>query len=198
MNEKKRCPWLDLTKPDYVEYHDTEWGVPVYDDKKFFEFLVLESAQAGLSWYTILKRRSGYRKAFAQFDVGEVAKFSEKKVEELMQEPSIIRNRLKIKATVSNAIAFMKIQAEYDSFSNYMWQLVKNKPMVNHPPTDLSDYRATSAQSEELSKDLKKRGFKFVGSTICYAKLQACGLVNDHSTDCFRRAEIISSYKITS
>lgn len=193
-NEICRCPWLDNSKPDYVEYHDNEWGIPVYDDKILFEFLILESAQAGLSWYTILKRRQGYRDAFANFDVNTVKKFDQNKVEELMLNPEIIRNRGKINATIVNAGLFIEIQKEFGSFSNYLWAFVGNKTIVNEV-AELSDYVATSSESDALSKDLKKRGFKFVGSTICYAYLQACGLVNDHSLGCYKRKQIIEKYQ---
>jgi len=184
-----RCPWLNLTKPDYVKYHDEEWGVPVHDDKKMFEFLILESAQAGLSWYTILKRREGYKNAFANFDVYKVAQFDDRKIEELMQDASIIRNRAKIKAAISNAKIFIKIQKEFGSFCNYLWGFFNNKPLIN-TIDKLEDYPATSKESDAISKDLKKRGFKFFGSTICYAHLQACGLVNDHSSNCYRKEEV--------
>lgn len=189
-----RCPWLDTSKPDYVKYHDEEWGVPVYDDQKLFEYLTLESAQAGLSWYTILKRRDGYREAFANFDVEVVAQYNEAKIEELMLNSGIIRNRLKIKAAVNNAQRFIEIQKEFGSFSDYMWQFVNNKTIVNawH---NLADYPSTSKESDAWCKDLKKRGFKFVGSTICYAHMQACGMVNDHSIDCYKRSQIINQYQ---
>jgi DNA-3-methyladenine glycosylase I len=189
-----RCPWLDNSKPDYVEYHDKEWGVPVYDDTKLFEFLTLESAQAGLSWYTILKRRQGYIDAFANFDVSIVSKFDQEKVEELMLNSAIIRNRGKINATINNAKLFIEIQTEFGSFSNYMWSFVKGKTIVNQYEA-LSDYPATSPESDAWSKDLKKRGFKFVGSTICYAFMQACGMVNDHSLECYKRKQIIDKYQ---
>ncbi len=185
-----RCPWLDTSKPDYVKYHDEEWGVPVHDDKKMFEFIILESAQAGLSWYTILKRRDGYKKAFANFDVNVVANFDDEKVEELMLDSSIIRNRLKIKSAISNAKNFIEIQKEFGSFCKYIWSYVDNKTIVNNLKS-LEDYPATSPISDAISKDLKKRGFKFFGSTICYAHLQACGLINDHSESCFRKSEVI-------
>jgi DNA-3-methyladenine glycosylase I len=196
MPEKKhcRCPWLDESKPDYVKYHDDEWGVPVHDDRILFEFMVLESAQAGLSWYTILKRREGYKQAFAQFDVGSVAKFNEEKVEELMLDVSIIRNRAKIKAAIGNAKNFIKIQLEFGSFHKYLWSYVNNKTIVNNINIK-DDYVATSSISDAISKDLKKRGFKFFGSTICYAHLQACGLINDHSKDCYKRSQIIDEYQ---
>ena len=168
-----RCPWLDTSKPDYVKYHDDEWGEPVYDDQKLFEFLMLESAQAGLSWYTILKRRQGYRDAFANFDVNTVSKYDQNKVEQLMLNPAIIRNRGKINAAIINAQLFIEIQKEFGSFSDYMWGFVGNKTIVNEY-NELNDYPATTAESDAWSKDLKKRGFKFVGSTICYAHMQAC------------------------
>jgi len=186
--EKTRCQWLDLSKPDYVKYHDEEWGVPVYDDKKLFEYITLESAQAGLSWYTILQRREGYRKAFAGFEPELVAQYTEEKVEELMQDVSIIRNRAKINATINNAKAFICVQKEFGSFSDYMWQFVDNKTIVNN---ELNPQTATSPISDDFSKDLNRRGFKFIGSTICYAHMQACGMVNDHSVDCFRHAELV-------
>lgn len=189
----KRCPWLDETKADYVEYHDKEWGVPVLDDKTMFEYLVLESAQAGLSWYTILKRREGYRRAFANFDVEKVAAFTEQDENRLREDVGIIRNKLKISATITNARHFIEIQKEFGSFCHYIWSFVDHKVIVNSYQT-LEQYPATSPISDALSKDLKKRGFKFVGSTIIYAHLQAAGLVNDHSLDCYRRQEVIDSY----
>ncbi|MGV2871513.1 DNA-3-methyladenine glycosylase I [Colwellia sp. E150_009] len=189
-----RCPWLDMSKPDYVAYHDDEWGVPVYDDHKLFEFLCLESAQAGLSWYTILKRRQGYRDAFANFDVNIVATFDQDKVEQLMLNSAIIRNRGKINAAINNAKLFIEVQHEFGSFSKYMWGFVGNKTIVNENKT-LADFPATSAESDAWSKDLKKRGFKFVGSTICYAHMQACGMVNDHSLDCYKRKHILEKYQ---
>lgn len=194
LDNKCRCPWLDNTKADYVEYHDQEWGVPVYDDQKIFEFLILESAQAGLSWYTILKRRQGYREAFANFDVEKVAQYSQEKVEELMLNSAIIRNRGKINAAINNAKLFIAIQKEFGSFSNYMWGFVNHKTIVNEL-NESSDYPATSIESDAWSKDLKKRGFKFIGSTICYAHMQACGMVNDHSLSCYKRKQIIAQYQ---
>ncbi|MCY9873561.1 DNA-3-methyladenine glycosylase I [Vibrio barjaei] len=190
----KRCPWLDETKQDYVEYHDKEWGVPVLDDQTMFEYLVLESAQAGLSWYTILKRREGYRNAFANFDVEKVARFTEEDERRLREDSGIIRNKLKISSTITNAQHFIEIQKEFGSFCNYIWSFVDNKVLVTSPKT-LEDYPATSEVSDRLSKDLKKRGFKFVGSTIIYAHLQAAGLINDHSVSCYRRQEVIDSYQ---
>lgn len=191
MSDEKntRCPWLDTTKPDYVAYHDNEWGVPVHDDKVMFEFLVLESAQAGLSWYTILKKREGYRKLFANFDVTEVAKFTSDDVERLMLDASIIRNRLKIEAAINNAKRFIEIQNEYGSFCKFIWSYVDNKTIVNSIDT-IDDYVATSPISDQLAKDMKKRGFKFLGSTTLYSHLQATGLINDHLNSCYRKHEV--------
>ncbi|MCJ8296300.1 MAG: DNA-3-methyladenine glycosylase I [Colwellia sp.] len=189
-----RCPWLDTTKLDYVKYHDEEWGVPVLEDNKMFEYLVLESAQAGLSWYTILKRRDGYRKAFANFDVDKVAQYTSTDEERLVLDASIIRHKGKISATVNNAKCFIAIQKEFGSFIKYIWAFVDNKVQVSNLD-QLCDYPVTSPISDELSKDLKKRGFKFVGSTTLYAHLQASGLINDHSNDCKRKQEIIDSYQ---
>jgi len=179
-----RCPWVDVTKPDYVKYHDEEWGVPIYDDKTLFEFVVLESAQAGLSWYTILRRRDEYRKAFAQYDIKTVAQFNEDDIETLVNDVGIIRHRGKIKAAIGNANVILALQQEFGSFSHYLWAYVNHKPMVKRPQS-IDDYATTSALSEKISIDLKKRGFKFFGSTICYSYLQACGLINEHSYDCF-------------
>ena len=189
----RRCPWVDLGKNDYIEYHDREWGVPVYDDRFIFEFLTLESAQAGLSWYTVLKKRENYRAAFANFEPEKVARFDAAKIEDLLQNPGIIRNRLKIDATVNNARRFLEVQEKYGSFSVYIWDFVDGRPKIN-TIRRLSDYPATSRESDVLSKDLKQKGFKFLGSTICYAHMQATGMVNDHIIDCFRRMEIITSY----
>ncbi|HNW49624.1 MAG TPA: DNA-3-methyladenine glycosylase I [Prolixibacteraceae bacterium] len=186
---KRRCEWGNSSEI-YQKYHDEEWGVPVYDDLKLFEFLVLESAQAGLSWITILKRRDGYRKAFANYDPVEVAKFNEKKMDELMADPSIIRNRRKIEATVSNAKAFVQVQKEFGSFSNYIWNFVGGKPIVNHYK-ELSEIPAQTELSVQISKDLKKRGFRFLGPTIVYSHMQATGLVNDHLEYCFRYHELM-------
>ena len=182
----ERCPWLDTTKPDYVEYHDNEWGVPVHDDKLMFESLILESAQAGLSWYTILKKREGYRKLFADFDVNKVAKFTSDDVERLMLDASIVRNRLKIEAAVNNAKRFIEIQNEYGSFCKYIWSYVDNKTIINNIQKS-EDYVSTSPISDQLAKDMKKRGFKFLGSTTLYSHLQATGLINDHLNGCFRK-----------
>jgi len=186
-----RCPWVDITRPDYVEYHDREWGVPVYDDRTIFEYLTLEAAQAGLSWYTVLRKRDAYRKAYKNFEPEKVAGFSRKEIEKLILDPGIIRNRLKIEASVNNALRFLEVQKEYGSFSEYIWGFVGHRPKVNKIK-ELADYPATSPESDALSRDLKKRGFKFMGSTICYAHMQATGMINDHSMNCFRRREIIS------
>jgi DNA-3-methyladenine glycosylase I len=185
-----RCPWC-LGFPEYVIYHDTEWGVPVFDDRVHFEFLVLESAQAGLSWATILKKRDGYRRAFADFDYQLVAEFPESYVQELVQDVSIIRNAQKIRAAINNAQRFMEVQREFGSFSDYIWGFVGGKPLVNHLKPGYP-YPATSPESDRLSKDLKKRGFKFLGSTIIYAHMQATGLINDHLVDCFRYEQVQS------
>lgn len=186
---KKRCAWLPEGNELYETYHDTEWGVPVYDDKTLFEFLILEGAQAGLSWLTILKRRGGYQKAFANFNVQKVAKFNQEVVEKLLQDEGIIRNRLKVEAAVNNASCFLKVQEEFGSFSKYQWQFVGGKPKVNRWTKD-SKIPAVTKEAEELSKDLKKRDFKFVGPTIIYAHMQATGMVNDHTTDCFRYSQL--------
>lgn len=179
-----RCPWC-LKFEQYIEYHDNEWGVPVHDDRIHFEFLILEGAQAGLSWATILKRREGYRNAFADFDAQKVAKFTDKKLEKLLQDPSIIRNRLKVYAAKNNAQRFLEVQKEFGSFDQYIWKFVNGKPIVNQRKT-MKQVPATSKESDALSKDLIKRGFKFVGSTVIYAHMQTCGLINDHLVDCFR------------
>jgi DNA-3-methyladenine glycosylase I len=186
-----RCPWVDLSKPDYIDYHDREWGVPVREDLLWFEFLVLESAQAGLSWYTILRKRENYRIAFDQFNPVKIAQYDAEKIEALLTNPGIIRNRLKVLATINNAQKFLEIQDAFGSFDAYIWRFVDGKPIVNHF-RELADYPITSKESDALSKDLKQRGFKFLGSTICYAHMQATGMVNDHSLDCFRRQEIIA------
>lgn len=180
-----RCRWAEGVSLDYIEYHDKEWGVPVWDDQVQFEFLILEGAQAGLSWSTILNKRDGYRKAFADFDPRKVARFTEKRVEKLLLDPSIVRNRLKVRSAVSNAKAFLKVQKEFGSFCEYVWGFVGGKPIQARRKKD-SDVPATSPESDALSKDLKKRGFKFVGSTIIYAHMQATGMVNDHISGCFR------------
>jgi DNA-3-methyladenine glycosylase I len=177
-----RCAWVN-DDPLYIDYHDREWGVPVHDDRKLFEFLVLEGMQAGLSWYTVLKKRENYRQAFDGFDPRKVAEYGEAKVEELMNNSGIIRNRAKIQAAISNARCFLKVQEEFGSFDAYMWRFVGGEPIVNRWQT-IREVPATTPESDAMSKDLKKRGFKFVGSTICYAHMQACGMVNDHTLDC--------------
>lgn len=179
-----RCPWC-LGFDQYIKYHDEEWGVPVHDDRKHFEFLILEGAQAGLSWATILKKREGYRKNFSDFDPVKVARFTEKKLGKILQDPGIIRNKLKVYAAVNNAKRFLEVQKEFGSFDKYIWGFVGGKPIVNKKRS-LNEAVATTKESDALSKDLIKRGFKFVGSTVIYAHMQACGLVNDHLVDCFR------------
>ncbi|MDW3208322.1 MAG: DNA-3-methyladenine glycosylase I [Reichenbachiella sp.] len=188
---KTKCEWALGHFEAYEQYHDEEWGVPTHDDQVHFEFLILESAQAGLSWSTVLKKREGYREAFANFDVTKVAKFNEEDIQSLISNPAIIRNQLKIRAAVNNAIQFLEVQKEFGSFSKYIWSFVKNETIDGHWPTK-DQVPATSPESDALSKDLKKRGFKFVGSTIMYAHMQATGLVNDHTTDCYRYKELLS------
>ncbi|WP_299009587.1 DNA-3-methyladenine glycosylase I [uncultured Tenacibaculum sp.] len=185
---KKRCFWVS-DDPLYIEYHDNEWGVPVYDDDKLFEFLILETFQAGLSWITVLKKRENFRKAFDNFDYKKIAKYSEDKYKELLQDAGIIRNKLKIKATITNAQAFMKVQEEFGTFSKYIWAFTNGQPIVNKFEKR-EEVPATTELSDAISKDLKKRGFKFVGSTVIYAHMQATGMVNDHTTDCFRYHEV--------
>jgi DNA-3-methyladenine glycosylase I len=185
----KRCGWAG-PDPLYIKYHDEEWGVAVHDDRKLFEFIILEGAQAGLSWLTILKKRQGYKKAFADFDPQKVARFSKKKIESLLQNPEIIRNRLKINAAVTNAQAFLKIQEEFGSFDAYSWRFVDGKQKVNTFRT-LDEIPPTSKESDAFSKDLKQRGFKFVGPTIIYSHMQAVGMVNDHLVQCFRYQEVM-------
>ena len=184
---KKRCTWAE--KENMREYHDLEWGVPVHHDRKHFEFLVLEGAQAGLSWATILKRRDGYKKAFENFNAKRVAEFNEQDIEKLMENEKIIRNRLKIESTVSNARCFLEIQKEFGSFDKYVWGFVGGAPIKNKWKK-MSEVPVTSSEAKELSKDLKKRGFKFVGPTIIYAHMQAVGMVNDHEVGCFRYGEV--------
>jgi DNA-3-methyladenine glycosylase I len=184
-----RCEWCG-TDPLYIKYHDEEWGVPVHDDRKLFEFLILEGAQAGLSWITILKKRENYIKAFDNFDLLKVSRYSEKKIEKLLQNSGIVRNKLKINSAVSNAKAFLKIQKEFGSFDKYIWSFVGDKPIINKWKS-LKEIPATTKESDTMSKDLKKRGFKFVGSTICYAFMQAVGMVNDHTVKCFKYKEMV-------
>ncbi len=183
--EKTRCGW-SLKDQLYKDYHDHEWGIPNHDDTHLFEMLNLEGAQAGLSWYTVLTKRENYRKAFDQWDAVKISKYSEKKIEKLLQDPGIIRNKLKINAVVSNAKAFLAVQKEFGSFDQYIWQFVGHQPIVNHFQ-DMKEVPAKTAVSDAMSKDLLKRGFKFVGSTICYAYMQATGMVNDHVMSCWTR-----------
>ena len=189
MVEPQRCPWVDLRKPLYVTYHDTEWGVPVHDDRRMFEYLVLEGAQAGLSWYTVLSKRENYRRAFDGFDPVKMAAWDDAKIESLLRDPGIIRNRLKIQAARGNARCFLALCQELGSFSDYLWGFVGGTVRAAAPVT-VADYRVTSPESDALSRDLKRRGFRFVGSTVIYAHMQATGMVNDHSRDCFRRLQV--------
>ncbi|TFG76315.1 MAG: DNA-3-methyladenine glycosylase I [Thermodesulfobacteriales bacterium] len=184
----KRCDWSG-TEPIYVDYHDKEWGVPVHDDRMHFEMIILDGAQAGLSWITILKRRDSYREAFDNFDAVKVSRYNDKKVEKLLTNPGIIRNRLKVNSAVKNAQAFLKIQKEFGSFDDYIWQFVNHKT-IQSKWKKMSELPAKTAESDTMSKDLKKRGFSFVGSTICYAYMQAAGMINDHITNCFRYKEV--------
>ena len=179
-----RCEWAD-TSPLYQQYHDEEWGIPVHEDRTLFEFLILEGAQAGLSWETILKKRNGYREAFDQFDVDKVSTFSESKIEALLQNPKIVRNRLKVNSAVLNAKLFIKVQKEFGSFDKYIWQFI-NGEIIQNAFSDISEIPANTPESDAMSIDLKKRGFKFIGTTICYAFMQATGMVNDHVISCFR------------
>jgi len=181
--EKKRCRWCQGSELE-IDYHDNEWGKPLHDDQQLFEFLILEGAQAGLSWVTILKKRDNYREAFDNFEIERVAKYTKRKIESLMNNPGIVRNRLKIESTVSNAKIALEVQNEFGSLDTYLWSFVKGKPYINHWKNH-SQIPATSEQSDAMSKALKKRGFRFVGSTICYAFMQATGMVNDHTVDCF-------------
>jgi len=188
MESVNRCEWSQ-SDPLYIAYHDTEWGVPVFDDRKHFEFLILESAQAGLSWLTILKRREGYRKAFAGFDPLQVAGFNQENIESLINDPGIIRNRKKIEASIYNAGRFLEVADEFGSFSNYIWHFTEGRQVINNWRS-LSEIPPNTILSDTISKDLKTRGFKFVGSTTVYAHLQAAGIVNDHLHDCFRHSEV--------
>jgi DNA-3-methyladenine glycosylase I len=189
MTDKIRCDW-SVSDPVYMDYHDREWGVPVRDDRKQFEFLVLESAQAGLSWLTILKRREGYRRLYEDFNPELVARFDEARISIMLQDPGIIRNRKKIESSINNAQRFLEVKEQYGSFCNYLWGFIDGIPIVNHFEK-FSEVPATTALSDEIAKDMKKRGFQFLGSTILYAHLQATGLVNDHLTTCFRHQECI-------
>lgn len=185
---KMRCGWVS-DDPLYIAYHDEEWGVPVYDDQNIFEFLILETFQAGLSWITVLRKRENFREAFAGFDMKKVAAFDESKIMSVMDNPGIIRNQAKIRAAVSNASAFMEVQKEFGSFSTYIWSFVNGKPIQNQFKS-LKELPAKTSLAEQISKDLKQRGFKFVGPTVVYAHMQATGMVNDHTTDCFRHKEL--------
>jgi len=185
---KKRCDW-GTEDELYIEYHDREWGVPLHDDRRLFEFLILEGNQAGLSWITILKKCENYRLALDGFDARKIARYKDSKIQSLLKDPGIVRNRLKLEATVANAKAFLKAQSEFCSFDKYIWQFVGGKPIRNNWKS-VAEIPAKSDESDSMSKDLKKRGFKFVGSTICYAFMQATGMVNDHTIDCFRYREI--------
>lgn len=187
----QRCGWAG-SDPLYQQYHDQEWGVPCHDDRTLFEFLILEGAQAGLSWITILRKRDHYRKVYDQFDPRKVANYGTDKVEQLLADPGIIRNRLKVMASISNARLFLDIQQEYGDFASFIWRFVDHQPIINHWPT-LEQVPATTAESDAMSRELKRRGFKFVGSTICYAYMQAVGMVNDHTLDCFRHRELVES-----
>lgn len=185
---KIRCTWC-LGDPLYIRYHDREWGVPVHQDRKWFEFLILEGAQAGLSWITILRKREAYRKAFDNFDFNKVARYNERKIQLLLEDEEIVRNRLKIRSAVENAKAFLKVRDEFGTFNKYIWSFVDGKPIRNRWKT-MKQIPARTELSDALSKDLKQRGFTFVGSTICYAHMQATGMVNDHTLDCFRHQEL--------
>lgn len=191
----KKCTWA-LVSPSEEKYHDLEWGVPIFDDRLLFEFLILEGAQAGLSWSTILNKRAGYRIAFDHFDAAQIARYDEQKISRLLANPAIVRNRLKVNAAVSNAVAFLEIQREYGGFNTYIWQFVDGKPQQN-TWRDCSEIPVNTPQSDAMSKSLKQRGFKFVGTTICYAFMQATGMVNDHVVDCYRHAEVKSLSKLT-
>ena len=193
LNHKPRCQWV-TADPLYIDYHDKEWGVPVRDDQLLFEFLILEGAQAGLSWLTVLKKRDNYRTSFDDFNPQKIASYDESKINELLLNPGIIRNKLKVKSTVTNAQAYLQVQAEHESFANYLWDFVDGKPIQNRWK-HLEEVPAETDLSKTLAKDLKKRGFKFVGSTICYAFMQAVGLVNDHTINCFRHQSLKGTSK---
>jgi DNA-3-methyladenine glycosylase I len=197
LKDRILCPWVDLDKPDYIAYHNHEWGVPVHDDRRLFEFLTLEVAQAGLSWYTVLRKRENYRVAFDRFDPEKVAGYSDQKVRALLENSGIIRNRAKILSAINNAQKFLEIREEFGRFDAYIWRFVDGKPIVN-VFRELGDYPVTSPESDALSRDLRQRGFTFMGSKICYAHMQATGMVNDHAMGCFRRQEIIAGYSAKS
>ena len=186
-----RCAWV-TNDPLYIAYHDEEWGVPLHDDQRLFEFLILEGAQAGLSWLTVLRKRDGYREAFDNFDAEQIAAYDDERIATLLTNPNIVRNRLKVEAAVKNARAVLSIRQEFGSLDTYLWRFVNNQPTINAWKT-LEEVPVSTSESQAMSKDLKKRGCNFVGPTICYAFMQACGLVNDHTTDCFRYAELASA-----
>jgi DNA-3-methyladenine glycosylase I len=185
----QRCNWVNPNEPLYIQYHDTEWGVPVHEDRHLFEMLILEGAQAGLNWITVLRKRESYRTAFDHFDAEKIAQYDDAKVAALLANSGIIRNRLKVQAAISNAQAFLRVREEFGTFDTYIWSFVGGQPIVNHWQT-LREIPAETTESKALSKDLLKRGFRFVGPTICYAFMQACGLVNDHTVDCFRYSQV--------
>lgn len=189
MNKKTICAWVPDENELYRTYHDEEWGVPLFDDKKIFEFLVLESAQAGLSWLTVLRKRENYRKAFKSFDPVKVSRFTQATIEKLLKDPGIIRNRMKVEAAINNAKRFLEVQKEFGSFSKYIWGFVDGKPIQNKRRT-IKQLPAKTALAEKIATDMKKRGFKFLGPTVLYAHMQATGMVNDHTTDCFRHAQV--------
>lgn len=186
----RRCPWVDMSKPDYLAYHDEEWGVPVHEDRLMFEYLTLEAAQAGLSWYTVLRKRENYRAAFDGFDPARIARYDRRKVARLMQNPGIIRNEQKILAAINNARRYLELRAQTGSFAGFLWQFVDGRPLV-HTLRTLRDYPARTPESDAMSRELKRRGFSFVGTTTCYAHMQATGLVNDHSVRCYRRPQLL-------
>jgi len=188
----KRCRWADNASPEMIRYHDQEWGVPAYNDRHLFEMLILEGAQAGLAWATILNKRAGYRRAFDDFDAEKVARYTDREIDRLLKNPAIVRNRLKVRAAVANARAFLQVQASFGSFSDYLWQFVDGRPIQNRWRC-FEDIPTSTPESDAMAKELKKRGFQFVGTTICYAYMQAVGMVNDHTIDCFRHPQCGSS-----
>ncbi len=191
MDNRRRCDWVSLSKyPDYIEYHDKEWGVPVHSDRLLFEFLILEGMQAGLSWYTVLRKRENFRKAFDGFDPEKIARYESRKIGELLEDEGIIRNRLKISAAVGNAGSFLKVKKEFGTFDKYIWNFMPDGTTKKNRWRSVRQIPATSRESDAMSKDMVKRGFRFVGSTICYAHMQATGMVNDHITGCFRYSQV--------
>ncbi len=188
----KRCRWADNASPEMIRYHDQEWGVPAYNDRHLFEMLILEGAQAGLAWATILNKLAGYRRAFDDFDAEKVARYTDREIDRLLKNPAIVRNRLKVRAAVANARAFLQVQASFGSFSDYLWQFVDGRPIQNRWRC-FEDIPTSTPESDAMAKELKKRGFQFVGTTICYAYMQAVGMVNDHTIDCFRHPQCGSS-----